>query len=364
MSSATVPSTQRSTETLFRPFVFKGLSLANRIVMAPMTRSKSPHRVPGPEVAAYYRRRAEGGTGLIISEGTFVGHQWAGFDPSVPAFSGDQALAGWRRVVEEVHAAGGKFAPQLWHVGMKAHAAPEGMEIHPVGPANMTQTDIDNVVRAFGQAAKAARDMQCDAIELHGAHGYLIDQFFWEGTNQRNDSYGGSIEARTKFAVDILHEVRRNVGPDYPIILRFSQWKIPEYDAKLAHTPAELERFLEPLVDAGADLLHCSQRRFWEPEFAGSNLNLAGWTKKITGRPTISVGSVTLNQEFMTTFRSDEGANVTGLDELLDRMERDEFDLIAIGRALIANPDWPAKIRTSGPASLRPFHKDVLLQLV
>lgn len=364
MPSATLPSTERSTGTLFRPFVFKGLTLPNRIVMAPMTRSCSPHRIPGADVAAYYRRRAEGGTGLIISEGTFVGHQWAGFDPSVPNFCGGEALAGWRHVVEQVHEAGGKFAPQLWHVGMKTQGAPAGVEIHPVGPANMTQADIDAVVKAFGEGAKAAKEMGCDAVELHGAHGYLIDQFFWEGSNQRTDSYGGSIEARTKFAVEILQEVRRNVGPDFLVLLRFSQWKIPEFDAKLAHNITELERFLQPLVNAGVDIFHCSQRRFWEPEFEGSDLNLAGWTKKITGKPTISVGSVTLNEEFMTTFRSDEGAAVMGLDNLLDRMERDEFDLIAIGRALIANPDWAVKIRTTGPASLRPFQKDILKELV
>ena len=145
----------------------------------------------------------------------------------------------------------------------------------------MTQADIDAVVKAFGDAAKTAQDMGCDAIELHGAHGYLIDQFFWEGSNQRSDSYAGSIEARTHFAVEILREVRRQVGPDYPVILRFSQWKIPEFDAKLAHNPAELERFLKPLCDAGTDIFHCSQRRFWEPEFPGSDLNL----QKIPANP-------------------------------------------------------------------------------
>lgn len=354
----------RSAETLFRPFVFKGLTLPNRIVMAPMTRSRSPHRIPGPEVAAYYRRRAEGGTGLIISEGTFVGHHAAGFDPSVPNFCGEQSLAGWRRVVQQVHAVGGKFAPQLWHVGMKTLGAPAGAELHPVGPANMTQSDIDAVVKAFGESAKAAKEMSCDALEIHGAHGYLIDQFFWERTNQRTDSYGGSIEARTKFGAEIVREVRRNVGPDFPVLLRFSQWKIPEFDAKLAHNPAELERFLKPLADAGVDIFHCSQRRFWEPEFPNSGLNLAGWTKKIAGKPTISVGSVTLNEEFITTFRSEDGAGVSGLDNLLDRMERDEFDLVAIGRALIANPDWAQKVRSHGPAALRPFHKDILKELV
>ena len=337
--------------------------LPNRIVMAPMTRSRSPHRVPGPEVAAYYRKRAEGGVGLIISEGTYVGHQGAGFDPSVPNFAGGEPLAGWKRVVDEVHACGGRFAPQLWHVGMKTHGAPAGVEVHPVGPGNMKQADIDSVVRAFGAAAKAAKDIGADAVELHGAHGYLIDQFFWEGTNQRTDGYGGGIAARTRFAVEILQEVRRNVGPDFPVILRFSQWKIPEYDARLVTTPGELETFLAPLVQAGADVFHCSQRRFWEPEFPGNNLNLAGWTKKISGKPTITVGSVTLNEEFMATFRSEEGATVTGLDDLLDRMERDEFDLVAIGRALIANADWPRRVRNEGASALKPFQKNLLAEL-
>src|SRR3984885_1315790 len=103
--------------SLFRPFQVKGLTLANRIVMAPMTRSHSPEGVPGDDVAAYYRRRAEGGVALIITEGTFVDHPVAGFDPRVPRFHGEHSLAGWRRVAEQVHAAGGRIFPQLWHVG-------------------------------------------------------------------------------------------------------------------------------------------------------------------------------------------------------------------------------------------------------
>src|SRR5580704_6855755 len=108
----------RSAEAIFRPFQLKGLTLANRIVMAPMKRSQSPGGVPGADVAAYYRRRAEGGVGLIITEGTYPDHPASGFDPNVPLFYGDQALAGWRRVAEQVHAAGGLIFPQLWHVGM------------------------------------------------------------------------------------------------------------------------------------------------------------------------------------------------------------------------------------------------------
>ncbi len=353
-----------NTHALFTPFTFKGLTLPNRIVMAPMTRSKSPGRVPGPEVAAYYKRRAEGGVGLIVSEGTFVPHPSAGFDPAVPDFDGEEALAGWKRVIDEVHAVGGKFAPQLWHVGMKVTQHQPLPGVVPMGPGNMTLQEIQDTVKAYGVAAKSAKDLDCDALEIHAAHGYLIDQFFWEGNNQRTDAYGGSIEARTKFAVDVLNEIRRNVGPDFPVILRFSQWKIPEFDAKLAHTPAELERFLTPLVEASVDLFHCSQRRFWEPEFTGSDLNLAGWTKKITGKPTITVGSVTLNEEFMTSFRTDTTSSVTGLDELLRRLDRGEFDLVAVGRALIANPDWAVRVKGEGVEHLRPFNRSLLAQLV
>jgi 2,4-dienoyl-CoA reductase-like NADH-dependent reductase (Old Yellow Enzyme family) len=129
-------------------------------------------------------------------------------------------------------------------------------------------------------------------------------------------------------------------------------------------TPQELERFLRPLVDAGVDVFHCSQRRFWEPEFAGSDLNLAGWTKKLTGKPAITVGSVTLNEDVMTSFAATGAADVTGIDSLLERLERDEFDLVAIGRSLIVNPTWPGIVRRGALDELRPFDRAVLGELV
>jgi 2,4-dienoyl-CoA reductase-like NADH-dependent reductase (Old Yellow Enzyme family) len=147
------------------------------------------------------------------------------------------------------------------------------------------------------------------------------------------------------------------------LALRFSQWKLQNFDAKLARTPAELGAFLEPLRDAGVDLFHCSTRRFWEPEFAGSNLNLAGWTKKLSGKPTITVGSVTLNEEFTKSFATNETASIVGIDELLERLQRGEFDLVAVGRSLIVNPSWPAQVRSGALSELRPFNRSVLSQL-
>jgi 2,4-dienoyl-CoA reductase-like NADH-dependent reductase (Old Yellow Enzyme family) len=347
-----------STDVLFEPFRLKGLTLPNRIVMAPMTRSKSPEQVPGADVAGYYRRRAEGGVGLILTEGTSPEHRSASNDVKVPGFFGEESLAGWARVLKEVKATGGHIMPQLWHQGIVRHAGtgpyPEARSMGPSGLAKpgkkvaepMTQAEIDDVVAGFAKSAGYAKALGFDGVEIHGAHGYIVDEFFWEGTNERADLYGGSLEKRTRFAADIVTAVRRATGPDFPILLRFSQWKQQDFAAKLAHDPAELERFLAPLAAAGVDMFHCSTRRFWEPEFpeTGSDLNLAGWTKKLSGLPTITVGSVGLNEDFITAYRL-KGAQPVGIDRLLEMLARGDFDLVAVGRALIANPQWAKKIR-------------------
>jgi 2,4-dienoyl-CoA reductase-like NADH-dependent reductase (Old Yellow Enzyme family) len=162
------------------------------------------------------------------TEGTYVAHPSAGFDPNVPRMYGDDALAGWRRVVEQVHAGGARIFSQLWHVGISFGPSSVFAEgVLPLGPSGlkkpgeaagraMGQRDIDEVVIAYGVSARAAKDTGFDGIEIHGAHGYLIDQFFWEGTNRRTDRYGGDFMARTRFAVEVIEEVRRAVGPDFP----------------------------------------------------------------------------------------------------------------------------------------------------
>jgi 2,4-dienoyl-CoA reductase-like NADH-dependent reductase (Old Yellow Enzyme family) len=306
--------------------------------------------------------------GLIITEGTYPPDPAAGFDPKVPHLYGEAALRGWRSVVDQVHSAGGHIFSQIWHLGLQVSNGPPPLEgQHPVGPSGefaMSQDQIDAAIQAYAQAAHSALEVGFDGVELHGAHGYLIDQFFWEKTNQRTDGYGGNLLARTRFAAEVIREVRRRVGPEFPVALRFSQWKVGDYDAKLVRTPGELEQFLRPLADAGVDIFHCSTRRFWEPEFAGSDLNLAGWTRKLTGKPTITVGSVTLGADVMASFGSPDSVPVTGIDDLLDRLERGEFDLVAVGRALIANPDWAETIRTGPPENLRPFDRSLLTSLL
>ncbi|MBA0180955.1 NADH:flavin oxidoreductase [Pectobacterium carotovorum] len=358
-----------SDDVLFSPFTLKGLTLPNRIVMAPMTRSMAEEGIPGPANAEYYRRRAEGGVGLILTEGTVVDRPASRNMPGIPLFHGEAALAGWEAVAKAVHTAGGRIGPQIWHTG-STHGrgwepdasveSPSGL----VGPDEargvvMTEEDIADTVAAFARAAADAKRLGFDTLELHGAHGYLIDQFFWPGTNKREDAFGGAtIRERSRFAADIIRAVRAAVGEDFPLILRVSQWKQQDYSARLASSPQEMTDWLAPLVEAGVDILHCSQRRFWEPEFPEvdglEGLNFAGWAKKLTGAATISVGSVGLTSDFFAAFGG-EGSGTAALDNLYARMEREEFDLIAVGRVLLSDAQWVQKVRSGQTDKLRGF---------
>lgn len=365
-----------NTDNLFRPFSLKSLNIKNRIVMAPMTRSFSPNGIPTADVATYYQKRAEGDVGLILSEGTVIDRIASSNDANVPHFYGAAALSGWENVIKSVHAVGGKMGPQIWHMGImdnhhsgwlpsESFEGPSGLNRPGFNNGNtMTENDIAEAILAYGRAAADAKRLGFDTVEIHGAHGYLIDQFFWEGTNLRTDGYGGkTLVERSRFAIEVIKEVRRQVGEDFAIILRLSQWKPADYTYQLAKTPEELEAWLRPMADAGVDIFHCSQRRFWEPEFEGSDLNFAGWAKKVTGKATITVGSVGLNGEFLAAFAG-ESSEPSSLEELIRRMDRGDFDLVGVGRPLLADPNWVKKIKEGNVGALKGFTKAALSQLV
>ena len=361
-------------EPLFQPFSMGKFQLPNRFVMAPMTRYFSPDGIPGKDVAAYYRRRAEGDIGLIITEGAGIDHPSAVDFPTIPVLHGDAALAGWKHVCDEVHAAGGKIFPQLWHQGAMRDPAvakrPDLMGARPSGlwgtpgftssPADyvarmsgptepMTDKDIADVIDAYARAARDCIAAGFDGIAIHGAHGYLIDTFFWADTNKRTDRFGGDASARVTFGVEVVKAIRAEIG-DLPIMFRFSQHKQQDYDAGFADTPEELGIFLNALVDAGVDILDASSRRFNRPAFDGSDLTLAGWARKLTGAPTMAVGGVGLNNWLQDTFKErGETLAVNNLDEVVELFERGMFDLVAVGRALISDPDWAIKARKGEP---------------
>lgn len=360
-----------STRILFEPADLNGFSLPNRIVMAPMTRSFSPGNIPGADVAAYYRRRAEAGVGLILSEGVSTNATTATGTPNVPNIVSPEAKAGWKQVIEGVHAAGGKMGLQLWHEGPYRNPAKTAHPDIPSWSASgikvpgkplwepMSEAEIETAITEFVDAAVATKELGFDCAEFHGAHSYLIDSFFWAQTNQRTDEWGGDWTGRTRFACEIIRRTRAKVGPDFPLIIRLSQWKQQDFAAKTAATPAEMEQWLTPLAEAGVDVFHCSQRRFWETEFEGSDLNFAGWAKKLTGKPSISVGSVGLTGEFTAAYAG-EASEPASLDRLVAMMERGDFDLIAVGRALLQDPEWAQKIREGRARDLMTFTRDAL----
>lgn len=359
---------------LIQPLRCKSLLVPNRIVMSPMTREKSPSRIPGPDIAAYYARRAAHGVGLIITEGVAVDDPAAVDMPAVPALHGEAALAGWRGVVSAVHAAGGKIMPQLWHQGVMRDIgiaedkaalprSPSGV-LGPLGKISlepevvarlkqpttpMTDSEIGDVIAAFARSASNARSLGFDGIALHGGHGYLIDAFLWEGTNQRRDAWGGDRRQRTAFAVALVKAIRAEIGDDLPILFRFSQFKMQDYNARLAATPAELEEILEPLADAGVDIFDGSQRYFDTPAFDGSPLNLGGWAKKLTGKIGMCVGGVGLDGGQRHHHVDSGSGSKDNLGPLIARFERDEFDLVGVGRSLLNDPEWLSRAIDGGP---------------
>ncbi|MEZ5709776.1 MAG: 12-oxophytodienoate reductase [Blastomonas sp.] len=396
---------------LFTPFKLGRLTLRNRFVMAPMGRSSAQDGVLSDAYAPYYARRAAGGAALVIGEATAVDHPTAMHMATSSNIHGKGAEA-WAGVARAVHAAGGAFFPQLWHAGLmrspyraddpklemvNAHLksmSPSGLympglidpALVPPEPVQamepMTSAEIDDCIAAYAAAARTAMEIGCDGINIHGAHGYLIDEFLWPRLNRRTDHYGGSIANRLRFGVEVIAACRTATAPDFPIMLRMSQWKQQDYRARIADTPGELAAIVEPLSAAGVDLFDCSTRRFWEPEFSGSDMSLSGWIRKLSGKPTMMIGSLGIAKEILekdamdalravASGKGNAGASLAetiagpphGLDEALRRFERGDFDLLGIGRMLISNPDFVNRIRDGKYAGLLRYQTEHLLRL-
>lgn len=364
-------------DPLFQPLTIRGMTLRNRFAMAPMTRSFCPGGVPGSDVVGYYQRRAQADVGLIVTEAIGTDHPAALGDTGLgeqdlPVFSDPCHVAAWAKVVSAVHASGGCIIPQLWHQGPMR--MPDG-QVPPFSPSGHygdiekaadyyadkarmiaaapmpvpTDEEIADVVAGFGRAARYAVEAGFDGLALHGAHGYLIDSFLWSETNRRAAPWGGDAVARTRFAVEVVKACRAALGPDRPLVFRFSQWKQQDFRAKLAETPATLEAILGPMADAGVDLFDASVRFFNTPAFPKENdLTLAGWAKKLTGKLSGAVGGIgVFNGMYDSVSAGSKASNNLGL--LLDRFAKGEFDLASVGRALLHDPQWVKKARHGEP---------------
>ncbi len=263
---------------------------------------------------------------------------------------------------------------QLWHEGAIRIEGrgpyPDGPALSPSGLAHAgrrngraaTIDELDDIRQAFADAALVARDAGFSGVEIHGAHGYFLDQFLWADTNLRSDRYGGaSVLERARYPLEIVRAIRAATGPDFPISYRFSQWKEVALDACMFDVRDELGPFLAAFEEAGVDLFNCSSRYFWKPEVEGSPMNLAGWAKQFTTKPVVTVGSLGLKIDLFGGFMSEghtfEFAGESQLQTLMEQFRRGEFDLFAIGRAIIGDADWLIKAREGRYDEIRTFTK-------
>ncbi len=348
------------TTPLFTPFKLKNLTLPNRFVMPGMQRQWCVDGKPVPKLIDYYKRRVLGGTPIVITESCAVDHRSSTQEPTYARMN-DATVDAWAECFSTVRSAGGQMFLQLWHEGAVRREGGDGPyadapTLSPSGirsPGKLqgraaTLEELAAIRDGFAHSALLAKQAGAAGVEVHACHGYLLDLFLWEATNQRTDGYGGpEISARVRFPAEVVAAVRAAVGPEMIVSFRFSQWKQADYDAKIVRTPDELKLMLDVVEGAGADVFHASTRRFFTPEWPGSAMGLAGWTKSMTALPVIACGSVGVDTDIMDNFlvREAQRTGEVGVAELVRRFNNNEFDLISVGRANIGDPDWVSKVR-------------------
>ena len=325
---------------LFSKTTLGSLTLQNHLVMSPMTRNRAPGNIPNELMAQYYAQRAS--AGLIITEGTSPSPNGLGY-PRIPGIFSAAQVAGWKRVTDAVHAKGGKMFMQIMHCGRIAHAlnlptgarvlAPsavaaagemytdaEGMKPHPT-PQAMTEADIQAAIEEYAQAAKNAVAAGFDGIELHGANGYLLEQFIRPSSNQRTDRYGGPIENRARFVLEAANAAIKAIGKD-KVGIRLSPFGVfndmPLYDAM----EADYTYLAQQLNALGLVYIHLVDHS--------------------------SMGAPIVPASMKTTFRSVfKGTLILSGGYDAARAESDlaagKCDMVAVGKPFLANPDLAAR---------------------
>jgi N-ethylmaleimide reductase len=346
-----------ATQKLFTPVQVGPLSLSHRVVMAPLTRSRSqqPGDIPGDLMVEYYGQRASKG-GLIISEATTIslsGRGWFG----APGLYSDEQVAGWQRVLSAVRAKGGYMFSQLWHTGRASHlettngsspVSPSGIPfeslvstpqgwLQPSPPRALDITEIPGIIEDYRKAAERAKAAGFEGVELHGANGYLPDQFLQDGSNKRTDAYGGSIENRCRFMLEILEALVSVWGGDRVAVRIGPSGK---FNGMSDSNPGALFDYLaEQLNQFGLAYLHIV-----EPRVKGNAVIAEGQA---------AIAAERLRQIFEGTIIAAGGFEPDSAEAIV---EKGDADLVAFGRHFVANPDLPKRIQFGLP--LNPYDRN------
>ncbi|GAA1706748.1 alkene reductase [Kribbella yunnanensis] len=336
--------------SLFSPYALGSFVLRNRIVLPPMTRNRADDRfVPTPRMAVYYKQRAE--AGLMVSEGAAISPSGVAY-PRVPGLWTDEQVEGWKPVTEAVHASGGVFFAQLWHVGRVSHSLTQPGGAQPVSasavpvvdelimtrdgripfetPRELTTDEVRRVVDDYAVAARNAIAAGFDGIELHGANGYLVDQFLNDNVNRRTDRYGGGVSERLRFLIEVIEALCAEVGAErVGVRLSPSGTWMQCADSDKLKLYGEVVRSLDKV---GLSYLHLV-----EPTIAGS-MTVEAAPDSIPSSHFRSIYSGTLIVSGDHTLESATQALADG-----------RTDLVGFGRPFISNPDLPLRLATGAP---------------
>lgn len=356
--------TTTAAPSLFDTPALNGVPLRNRLVVAPMTRiSATDTGVPTEAMRRYYAGFARGGFGLIVSEGIYTDRAYAQGYAGQPGLTDAQQAQGWHGIVEAVHRAGGRMVAQLMHAGALSQAnrfrddtagpsavQPRGRQMTAYGgtgayrmPRAMEEAEILEAIEGFAHAARRARDAGFDGVEIHGANGYLLDQFLNGHTNQRQDAWGGGIAQRMRLLLATIRAVRAAVGSDRIVGVRVSQAKVNDFTYQWPEGADGAAAVFAAIAASGVDYLHVTEPEAWRPAFADSDASLVQHARRAApGLAIVANGSLA------------DPVNAAG-------MLKHGATLVALGRGALANPDWPARVRAAQP--VRPFDAAMLAPL-
>ncbi|OJZ67376.1 NADH:flavin oxidoreductase [Mycobacterium paraffinicum] len=341
-------------ESLFESTTIGEVDLTNRIALAPMTRvSATAEGVPTDRIGAYYRVFADGGFGLLITEGLYIDDQTSQGYFFQPGITNPAQAAAWKRVVEGVHASGARFFAQLMHAGSQSQGnsyttttwgpsavRPKGEQLSMYRgsggfriPEEMTTEQIGQVRAAFVNAARLARDAGFDGVEIHGANGYLLDEFLTDYMNTRTDAYGGSVTNRIRLATEVCADVVAAVGADMAVGIRISQGKVSDNHHRWAGGEEDAATIFTALADTGIDYIHTTEYRSLAPAFDNTARTLAELAKQYSGLSIIANGHLDDPRDAATIIDSGTA------------------DVVALAKPALANRDWPRRVLTGQPLS-------------